>query len=826
MIAPLPIDAHLTSLVACVKAGRNLVLQAEPGAGKTTRVPWALLEAGLLDPGDAWILEPRRLAARMAATRIAEERNEPVGVRVGYAVRFEQKVSRQTRLRFVTEGLLLRRLQADPELKGTAVVVLDECHERHLHTDLALALLRRLQRTSRPDLRLVAMSATLDTAPLAAYLDAEVTVCPGRAHPVTVEHLPRPDDRPLAEQVQEAVARLLSEPLEGHVLVFLPGAAEIRAAETLLAPLAEARGLDLRPLHGSLSFEAQKAAVAPSERRKLLLSTNVAESSLTVDGVHTVVDSGLGREAVHAPDSGLSRLRTLRISQARCLQRTGRAGRLGPGRCLRLFTEADFRARPAFDLPEILRSDLAEAALALHDLGVGQLQAFPWFEAPPREALEAAERLLGLLGALDGDGGLSSVGRRLAPLPLHPRLARLVVAGEDLGIPLRARRAAALLEVGELRARSDLGRRSPGIAHGLDCDLWVRLDAFEEAEAAGFRSGAVRAAGLDPSALRQARLLLESLSTPGEDLHAGAEGEERILKALLRAYPDRVARRGGAGTYTFVGGGGARLGAESRVGNADLILALEAEGHGRETRIRLGARLEPEWLLEAFPEVISDQERLVFHEGSERVERRSALLYGDLVLDETRGPADPSDPAVAELLAEAALARNTLGDRWDGLLQRAAWLARLRPDLGLPEGEALRRATVCKAALGLRTLKELEAADGGSALRSVLGSEAVRLLEAWLPETVVLKGRRVRIDYGGEAPVLASRLQDFFGMKEAPRLAEGRLPLVLHLLAPNQRAVQVTTDLAGFWQRAYRELRPQLSRRYPKHRWPEDPLQG
>ncbi len=826
MIAPLPIDPHLPRIAACLGAGRNLVLQAEPGAGKTTRVPWALLEAGLLEAGDAWILEPRRLAARMAAARIAEERGEAVGGRVGYAVRFEQKVSRQTRLRFVTEGLLLRRLQADPHLEGTAVVVLDECHERHLHADLALALLRRLQRTSRPDLRLVAMSATLDTAPLAAYLEAEAIACPGRAHPVSVEHLPRPDDRPLAVQVQAAVARLLAEPLEGHVLVFLPGAAEIRAAETLLAPLAEARGLDLRPLHGSLSFEAQKAAVAPSERRKLLLSTNVAESSLTVDGVNTVVDSGLGREAVHAPDSGLSRLRTLRVSQARCLQRTGRAGRQGPGRCLRLFTEADFNARPAFDPPEVLRSDLAEAALALHDLGVDRLRDFPWFEAPPAEALEAAERLLGLFGALEADGRLSALGRRLAALPLHPRLARLVVAGEDLGIPRLARRAAALLEAGDLQARSDLGRRAPEGGHALACDLWPRLDAFEEAEAADFRPGAVRAAGLDGAALRQARLLMEALKGPEPDRQAGAEAETRLLQAMLRAYPDRVARRGGAGTCTFVGGGGARLGAESRVGNADLILALEAEGQGRETLIRLAARLEPEWLLEAFPEAISDRESLAFHEGSGRVERRAALLYHDLVLDETRGPADPADPAVAALLAKAALARNALGDRLEGLLQRASWLARLQPDPILPEGEALRRAVVGQAALGLRTLKELEAADWSSALRAVLGAEAFRLLEAWLPEAVALKGRRVRIDYSGEAPVLASRLQDFFGMKEAPRLAEGRLPLLLHLLAPNQRAVQVTTDLAGFWQRTYRELRPQLSRRYPKHRWPEDPLQG
>ncbi|MDP2876017.1 MAG: helicase-related protein, partial [Holophaga sp.] len=458
MLIPLPIDPHLPRMVEILRAGRNLVLTAEPGAGKTTRVPRALLDAGLLASGECWVLEPRRLAARLAAARVAEELGEELGQRVGYAVRFEQKVSKATRIRFVTEGLLLRRLQEDPQLRGIGTVILDEFHERHLHTDLALTLLRRLQRESRPELRLVVMSATLEAGPVQAFLDAEFLQSEGRVHPVELRHLPRPDDRPLGMQVASALEQSLGEGKSGHTLIFLPGAAEIRACERALAPLVDRYGFKLLPLHGSLSFEAQKAAVAPSEQSKILLSTNVAESSVTIDGVSRVIDSGLGREAVHSPWSGLSGLRTQRISQARCVQRAGRAGRQGPGLCLRLFTEADFQARAAFDVPELRRSDLVEALLALHGLGIAEPGHLNWFEAPPAEALEAAEKLLQRLGALD-DGRLNPIGLRMARLPLHPRLARLVVAGEELGIPELARLAAALLETGDLQARNNLGPR-------------------------------------------------------------------------------------------------------------------------------------------------------------------------------------------------------------------------------------------------------------------------------------------------------------------------------------------------------------------------------
>lgn len=825
-LIPLPIDPVLPDLVEVFRAGRNLVLEAEPGAGKTTRLPRALLDAGLLEAGECWILEPRRLAARLAAVRVAEELGEEVGKRVGYAVRFEQRAGRDTRVRFVTEALLLRRLMADPLLKGIGAVLLDEFHERHLHGDLALTLLRRLQQGRRPDLRIGVMSATLEAEPVRAYLDAAHHRVAGRPYPVEVRHAPRPDSRPLGEQVASAVEALHDEGCPGHILVFLPGASEIRQCLSSCDALARKRGLNLLPLHGSLSLEAQKAAVAPSATPKVLFATNVAESSVTVDGVQAVIDSGLAREAVHGAWSGLSSLRTGRISQARCIQRAGRAGRQGPGRCVRLFLESDFQARPSFDLPELQRADLAETVLALAELGVGDPATLGWFEAPPAKALEAAQKLMTRLGALDAEGRLGEIGRRMARLPLHPRLARLVVAGQDAGIPETAALAAALLETGDLAARSDLRRREVD-PHALTSDLWPRMDAFRETEDASFGGGTLRQLGLDPSAVHQARQAFRELCPRGAD--EPKDAEERLLKAVLLAYPDRVARRGGGSTFAVVGGSGARLDAFSRCQRESLVVALEAEevqkGAGREVVIRAASRIEPEWLLEAFPEAISDRESLVFHAATGGVEFRSALLYEDLVLDETRRRAQGGEPGVAALLAEAALGRG-LGDATETverLAARIAFLGRTRPELALPEGEDLRRALVEAACAHAATLKELAQADWRQAAREVLGAEAYGLLDPWAPEWVQLKGKRATVHYGGETPHIESRLQDFLGMKQGPRIAGGSVPLLLHLLAPNQRALQVTTDLAGFWQRTYQELRPALSRRYPKHAWPEKP---
>lgn len=822
VLTPLPIDPLLPQLVESLRANPNLVLQADPGAGKTTRVPPALLESGLLGDGECWILEPRRLAARLAATRVAEELGEALGQRAGYAVRFEQKVSKATRLRFVTEGLLLRRLHGDPLLKGIAAVVLDEFHERHLHTDLAITLLRRLQRTARPDLKLIVMSATLDAGPVATYLDAPVLTSEGRVFPVATAFLPRPDDRPLDQQVADALDRLYGEGLRGHTLVFLPGAAEIRACLKGCEAVATRLGLSLRPLHGELSPDAQAHALEVTDVPKVILSTNVAESSVTLDGIGAVVDSGLGREASHSPWSGLSGLRTVRISQARCIQRTGRAGRTGPGRCLRLYTEADFGARPAFDMPELQRSDLAEPLLALHGMGIPEPADLDWFEAPPTPALDSAEALLTRLGALEG-GTLSTVGRRMAQLPLHPRLARLGVAGEDLGIPQLALRATALLETGSLTARQGLDRAPVKTGHGVDSDLLLRLDQYEEAEAGGFGAGACRAAGLDVASIQRARRAVQSLSRLLPAPPEPADAEARLLQALLLAYPDRVGQLSANGTCAFAGGGGAKLDPASRVRRPGLALALEADavkqGTGSQTLIRLASRCEPDWLLEAFPERLEAVDELTFHAPAGRVERQSELRYDGLPIDTSRGPADPADPRVAALLA-GALRDRPLDEVPARLLARLAFLRKHRPELNLPND--LLGPLLAGACAGRATLREVQDVDWPAALRQAFSPETLRLLDAWAPDAVQLpKGRPMKVHYEDDPPWIASRLQDFWGLKKTPTVAGGAVTLVLHLLAPNMRAVQVTTDLAGFWQRAYQELRPGLSRRYPKHHWPE-----
>lgn len=535
---------------------------------------------------------------------------------------------------------------------------------------------------------------------------------------------------------------------------------------------------------------------------------------MTLEGIVAVIDSGLGREARHSPWSGLSSLATVRISQARCVQRAGRAGRTGPGLCLRLFTEADFRARPAFDAPELQRADLAEALLGLHALGIADPAALAWFEAPPEAALRGAETLLRDLGALDAAGALTDLGRRMVDLPLHPRLARLVLAGEAEGVAETARLAAALLETGDLAARANLDRRERS-GGALPCDLLPRLDAYREAEAADFHAGALRAAGLDPGAVHRARLARRSLG-PASD--TAADPDTALRRALLLAYPDRVASRGEGRSYRLGEGGGAVLDPASRVA-ADLILALDADAKGNSVSIRLASALEPEWLLEAFPERLREEDALEFHEGRGRVERVSGLWFGEACLDATRKAAGAGDPAAAAILAERFLRKP--GEAFEVLLDRLAFLAAARPELGLPDREGLRLRLARQGALGVATLKELEGLDWSWVLTEAFGADLARKADQLAPAFVQLPKRRVAVNYAGERPWIESRLQDFLGMKEGPSVA-GQ-PLVLHLLAPNYRAVQVTTDLAGFWHKAYQELRPSLSRRYPRHLWPEKP---
>lgn len=811
----LPIDSVLPEIAARLRTEPNLVIEAPPGAGKTTRVPPALLD---LDPRQVLVLEPRRIAARMAARRVASERREALGETAGFQVRFDSAGGPRTRLWFLTEGVLTRRLMGDPTLAGAGIVVLDEFHERHLEGDLALALVRRLQCTARPDLRLVVMSATLEAAPVAAYLGGCGRVrSEGRLHPLSIRYTPH-SPAPLEQQVAAALENLLREGLDGSVLVFLPGAAEIRRAQRACEPAARRADLEVLPLYGDLPPEQQDWAVTPGVRPRVILSTNVAESSITIADVTAVIDSGLARAAFDSPWTGLPSLRVVPVSRASADQRAGRAGRLGPGRVIRLYPETDYLRRPPHDEPEIVRRELAQVCLDLHAMGIEDPRRLEWLTPPPEESLGAAETLLRRLGALEADGRATVMGSRMARLPLHPRLARLVVDAEERGAGREGCAAAALLSVGE--------RLTTEAAPGPS-DLIALLESRWPPQVRRVEAQIRRELRAALAAARPGR---------GERRRAAAggrtDGDDPLLLAILTAFPDRVARRRRGEELLLAGGGSARLSPASVVRGADLLVAIDIEERSDQDQplVRLASAVKQEWLFDLFPDRIAESRAVEWNRELERVEMIDRLLFEGIAIDESRSSA-PDSEAATRLLAEKAWAEGLarFADEAEILafkhrLDFAGRYARL-PRLE----EADIRQALERLCAGLRSFKELtEAAGNGGLLtnvKAILRPEDQRLLDKVAPERLTLPGgRRLRVHYEpGKPPWAASRLQDFFGMKESPRVGGGAVPVVLHLLAPNQRPVQTTTDLGGFWERLYPKLRSELSRRYPKHAWPRTP---
>lgn len=838
-VVPLPIDSVIREILSGLKEHPNLVLRAAPGAGKTTRIPPALLNAGFATGGDIVVLEPRRLATRMAARAVAASFGEPVGKTVGYQVRFDEKVGPDTRIRFVTEGILTRRLISDPELKGTAVVILDEFHERHLATDVALARLRQLQKTKRPDLKLVVMSATLDADPVADFLgNTPVVVSEGRQFPVEVEFLKRQTDAPVERLVAEALTTALDAGPDGHVLIFLPGAAEIRKCRAACQNLMAAR--DVLPLifHGDLSGEEQDAVVRPSSKRKVIFSTNLAESSVTIDGVTVVIDAGTARVSRFSPWNGLPALAVERVSQASAIQRAGRAGRTAPGRCYRLYTEADFHLRPAFETAEIHRSDLSETLLELLAGEIGQPE---WFEAPPEAALSAAETLLLKLGALDSNRNVTNAGRRMLRFPVFPRLGRLIVECTGRGHGEAGALAAALLSERDIRTAT--GAFGGGKAIGdefADSDVLALCAAFHRAAALDFRPDRVRELGLDPGAVQRVERVRRQLSGLLKRENASVESEtmeNAVLKGVLAAFPDRVARirkpkTGRNFDVVLPGGGTARLAESSVVRREGPICAVDAEVRG-EAVVRLASHIEADWILELFFDDIEEFDVHEWNAGTERVVRRRGWAFNEIVFEEKT--ISELDPEQAGSILGGEIERRgwrnfTDADVVENYLNRIAFLSRHFPEAGFPEiGDAVVIEAVRRLAFGASRVGELKTILGKGGLEAEIAagltSDQRRLLDRCAPEFLHLGSRRrARITYErDQPPFVASRLQDFFGMTETPRIADGRAQLVLHLLAPNNRPIQVTTDLKGFWERVYRELRPQLSRRYPKHAFPENP---
>jgi ATP-dependent helicase HrpB len=827
-LARLPIDDVLADVVAAVRERRTAVLVAPPGAGKTTRVPGALLD---VVTGSIVVLQPRRLAARLAAARIASERGVELGGEVGYQVRFDRRTSAATRIELVTEGVLTRRLLGDPELRGVGCVVIDEFHERHLDGDLALALVARL-REKRPELALVVMSATLDAEPVAKFLnDAPVIRSEGRTFPLAIEYS-QPDDRQLGKQVAAAVRRSCQDKVDGDILVFLPGTAEIRRAADDLADCARTFDLAVLPLHGDLTADDQDLAVRPASRRKVILATNVAETSVTIDGVTCVIDSGLARVARHSPWSGIPSLEIEPVSRASCAQRAGRAGRTRPGRVIRLYTKHDHDTRRAFDAPEIARADLAGAALELHGAGVAGLAALRWFEPPPASAAEAAEVLLDRLGALRG-GTITELGRRMLRFPTHPRVARLVCEAETRGVAREACVIAATLGARELRVE----RRGPGAQAKLSSpsDLIDDLDAFlggRDGRDRGLPQGSASRTSL--YAVERVAKQLERIAdlrtrSPASD----AAVDEALQLAILTAYPDRVGRRRAprSAEIVFAGGGSGTLAPSSAVIEPELVVAVDVAQTGRGNQIRRASGIDASWLLDLYLDRVAERDELVWNAERERVERVVQMTYDGLPIDEHRDVegARRAGRAAAELLAKQALAagieRFADADKLAEWRARVALVAKLVPDLGLvaPTDDALGTvlAAACEGAISFAELRELNVL---ALLDAQLGEHRA-LVDRLAPTHFTLPNkRRAQVHYKlDQAPWLASRIQDFFGLAKAPAVGDGRVPLVLHLLAPNQRPVQVTTDLPNFWTAHYPALRRQLMRRYPRHAWPEDP---
>jgi ATP-dependent helicase HrpB len=827
MFDPLPIDAILPELLAKLREQPSLVLRAPTGAGKSTRVPPALLDASLT-PRRIIVLEPRRLAARAAARRMAQERGQRIGEDVGYHVRFDRQVGPRTHVVVMTPGILLRMLQDDPFLESVGIVVFDEFHERALDNDLALGMIRLLQTTVRPDLCIVVMSATLATDTISSYLGkCTIITSEGRLYPVDILYEPRSLQQPWPVAAARAIERVLTR-TDGDVLCFLPGMQEIRQAARELDDAARAGNFLVLPLHGDLSPEEQDRALLPQERRRIVLATNVAETSVTVEGVTAVVDTGLARMQLFDASVGMDRLELAPIAKDAADQRAGRAGRTRPGLCVRLWSEASHVQRADQTLPEIRRVDLAGAVLQLLALGEHDMRSFPWLEPPREDAIEQALQLLRRLGATQEDA-ITDLGRVMVRLPVHPRLARMLMEGQRLEQRSPVALAAALLSERDPfeRGQNAIPRKRRA---GSASDVLDRVEALAAYEATGAVSFAVGTlnTGAARFLLRARDQLLRSLQqeTPLPPSSAFTLADDAVLRALLVGFPDRVAKRREADPSRglMVGRRGVRLAPWCSVSSADLFLCIDVDADPAETLVRQASSIEREWL------PVAAKIEVFFDEASERVVARKRVYYEDLLLEESHA-ALPAPEEVARILAEAAASRlprvlPTAESAAGSFLLRLRWLRQALPDLGLPAfsddelGELLPWACA-----GCRSFDDVRRADWLGLMQSKLTPAQVQAVEREAPERLqVPSGSQMALQYElGRAPILAVRIQEIFGWQDTPRLAGGRVRVLLHLLAPNHRPQQVTDDLASFWNNTYQLVRKELRVRYPKHAWPEDP---
>lgn len=837
-----------------------------------------LLRAGLLDRGELVVLQPRRIAARMLARRVAEELGSTLGQAVGYQVRFEKVTSPRTRIRFVTEGVLLRQMIGDPELTGVAALIFDEIHERHLYADITLARALELQARC-PELRVIVMSATLDLPRLEAYLTPCTTVCSdGRAYPVELEYLPEPSARaaptrsrgptqrskgvasarahvsspsgrapsgsPRAPSAPQGLGSQVSGPKvwdlaadafararpAGDTLVFMPGAYEIRRTIQAIEARRESRGYIVLPLHGELSSAEQDAALAPATRPRVIVATNVAETSLTIDGIRLVIDSGLVRMPRHDPERGINTLRIDRISRASADQRAGRAGRTGPGRCLRLWTERDHAQRLEREIPEIKRLDLAEVVLLLRACGVTDVRALRWLDPPDARPLAHAESLLADLGAIR-DGDVTPLGHRMLELPVHPRHARLLLAAEERGCVEDALRIVALAQGRDLLTQqAEEPDRILGGRATSDFELLARAHRY--AALHRFDVETCRRAGIRAQSAREASALVEQLRrglrrSPGARVEAAAN-DDALRQCLLIAFSDRIARCDPAtGRCDLLGGRRGVLSSRSVVRGHALLVAAEIreiEGKQLRTEVALVTAIDAAWLKELFPNALHEHIEVRFDAPVGRVVAERQQRFRDLVLSATA--VDPPPDRAAELLADEVMRGRVSLPKWDDAVEQ--WTLRLSllsstcPELGLSAlGDDARRAILEQLFLGARHVKAIRDLPIVPSLSAWLSPAQQEMLRQHAPERLRLaNGKMPRLRYAANAlPHIALRIQELFDVRDVPRIALGRVAPLVHVLAPNMRPMQVTHDLAGFWRDHYPGLRKSLARRYPKHEW-------
>jgi ATP-dependent helicase HrpB len=816
---PLPIDCVLPELTASLRRGAAAVLVAPPGAGKTTRVPLVLAAEDWAKGKKIVVLEPRRIAARAAAARMAATLGESVGASVGYRVRFDSRVSDETRIEVVTAGIFTRHVLEHPELDDVAAVLFDEFHERSLDTDLGLALARDLQEGLREDLKLLAMSATLDGARLAKILgDAPVIESAGRAFPVETRYLGRDARVPIERQVAQAVGRAVNNDT-GSLLVFLPGAAEIRRTETLLRERISDPCIDIVALHGALASEVQDRAIAPAPapRRKIVLATSIAETSLTIEGVRIVIDCGLARLPRYEPEVGLTRLETVRVSRASADQRRGRAGRTEPGICYRLWDEPQTASLEPANRPEILAADLAGFVLDLAHWGVCDPSSLAFVDSPPAPALKEARALLTELGAIDRDGRITQAGRKLRALPLPPRLARMVVDAASMG-------------EADLAAEIALLLTEPGLG-GKDVDLGHRIDGLR-------RDRSPRAFDARAMAKRWGGIACSNAAHgQGEQKRPPAGSNKRapsIGSLLALAYPDRIAKsRGDGASFLLANGRGARVDAASALAREPFLAVAEISGAAGQGRITLAAALTLAEIEALFAEHIESRNEIAFEESSASLRARRVRSLGAIAIAEQPMQVvanEVSARALAEAVARLGIERLPWTKSLRQWRDRVMFLRRAQGD----EWPDLSDAALAQSAVewlsvafsGKKALAQLGADDLAQALHALLPFGLRRRLEAEAPAHFTApSGSSVAIDYAAdEGPKIAIRVQELFGLDRHPAIAGGRIPLVVALLSPAQRPVQVTRDLPGFWRGSYAAVKAEMKGRYPRHHWPDDPL--